>query len=146
MAVSKGFEKFSKRMIFIANRITKNMQDAVRRAAIAGDTAAVLKTPVDTARARANWIASVGAPVFREDEPPALGSGEASTAKSLNEGREVINGWTIDRGSIFLTNSVSYIQLLDDGSSNQSPQGMSKFAIQAATAELRRAKLLKGID
>lgn len=124
-------------MGFIAEKVGKNAELAVKRAAIAADQDAVLRTPVDTGRARANWVVSYGNPVFRISKAK-----DRSGDKAIAQGRNVIGSWNLKLGTIYITNSLPYIVPLDTGLSDQAPNGMTRFAIEAARDQLRRARLL----
>ena len=137
MATSRGFGEFSRRMLFVAKNFSRNVEDTVRKAAIAADEALVLSTPVDTGRARGNWQASIGTP----QELIAAGIRDPST--TLDDGRQIISQWKLGIGPIFITNGVPYIVPLEEGHSQQAPSGMTKHGIAAAQAVLRTAKLIK---
>jgi hypothetical protein len=137
MATSKGFAQFAKRISFRAKEVADNAEKAVRRAAIAADEVLVLSTPVDTGRARANWIPSVGKPILAE-----LQSTDKSGNETMAKAHAVVAGWTRLLGPIYYANSLPYIQRLDEGYSAQAPNGMTTGAITAARAQLQAAKLL----
>ena len=140
MATSRGFGEFGRRMQQISERFDKNAADAIRRAALAADAALVLATPVDTGRARANWVASINSvEELLTENTDKGGTGTIAAAK------QVIDGWALGAGPIFLSNSVPYIIPLEEGHSRQAPAGMSKFGLAAARLELQRAGLLKGV-
>jgi len=139
MAVSRSFTQLSRRLYLRARGLNKNVELAVRRAAIAADSSVVLGTPVDTGRARAGWIATVGSP---SGMLPAQGDKEGQT--TIAQARTVIESWKLGGAPIFLTNNVVYIQALDEGSSAQAPYGMTAAAIQAAQFQLRNIRLLGG--
>ena len=145
MATSNGLGAFSKRMKIVAAKVGDNARDIVRAAAISADTTAVITTPVDSGRARANWLTSIGEPDTRVEAAPIEGNGEASATKAISQGNQVINGWELGGGSIFIANSVAYIVPLDEGSSRQAPQGMTKQAVQSARVVLGTSKLLEGL-
>ena len=125
----------------------------MKRAAVAADQTAVLKTPVDTGRARSNWVVSIGVP--RTDAPksakgPRGGQGRRgvktdATNEALEDGRATILGYKLGKGGIFISNNVPYIGRLDAGSSAQAPQGMTSAAIKAAQKQLGDARLLDGV-
>lgn len=149
MANSINFDKFNKRMKLIADRVGKNAGEAVKRAALEADQVGVLRTPVDTGRARANWVASIGEPSTEDNPGPDLGSRDAnetkSTAEALAQAQTALAGYKLSLGPIYLVNNTEYILFLDDGSSDQAPSGISPFMLQAARAVLKKAKLLKGV-
>jgi hypothetical protein len=128
-------------MRHIAGAVTDNTYREIRQAALVCDQVLVTSTPVDTGRARANWIVSLGAPVFTVEASPGAG---AATAKALAQGQSAIARWR-GVGPIFISNSVPYIEPLDHGHSKQAPAGMTTQAIQAASQHLRNARILRGI-
>jgi hypothetical protein len=139
MATSRNPEQFAKRMGYRAEQVIANAERAVKRAAVAADTTAVLKTPVDTGRARANWVASVST----ADTSGPYETEDKAGGSTIARNQATIKGWKRKQGAIYLTNSLPYIQRLDDGYSAQAPNGMSKAAIQAAQAQLTNFKLLR---
>lgn len=128
-------------MEIIAEIVDENVADTVRRAALAADQAVVLATPVDTGRARANWVTSVGAPDYTTSE-----STDPSGSSAIAQGQRAVGGYKAGAGGIFITNSLPYIARLEDGYSKQAPGGMTKFALQAAQQQLQRGgALLRGV-
>lgn len=138
MATSIGLEQFARRMTIVARGVRENTTRIVQRAALAADQAVVLATPVDTGRARANWITSIGTPRLT-----ATDATDKSGASSIAQGADVISRWRVGLGPIFIANSVPYILRLEEGSSRQAPSGMTRFAIQAARAQFRNARVLQ---
>lgn len=129
-------------MELLAEAVKRNTLLTVKRAAIAADQTAVLRTPVDTGRARANWLVSVGVAEYSVREVNNLSKGAAANV-ALEQGRDAASGYKLGQGGIFITNSVPYIGVLDAGSSAQAPNGMTAAAIQAAAKQLGSAKLLE---
>lgn len=93
----------------------------IAKAAIDADGRIVDRTPVDTGRARGNWIASIGG---RATATMEVFDPSGSGAKS--EGASVIAGFMAreDWPSIFIQNNLPYIGRLEDGYSGQAPNGM----------------------
>jgi len=83
----------------------------------------VLKTPVDTGRARANWQTSLGSPV-----EGVLNRVDPSGGVAIAEGTGVIVAVQPFQ-DIWLSNNVPYIISLEDGSSKQAPAGMVAVTI-----------------
>lgn len=141
MAVSRTPEQFARRFRIIAEKVKENTVKNVKKAAIAADQAAVLATPVDTGRARANWLVSIGTPEYKYDDEAT----EGDVQSSLSQAQSTVAEYKLGSGGIFITNSVPYIVPLENGSSAQAPQGMTEAAIQAARRHLGDAKLLDGV-
>jgi len=128
------------------------VRQTVRKTALVGDQVLVLATPVDTGRARAGWIVSLGAP---SSETPQTGEsgdikeqrGATAAAKALAQARKAIGAYE-DQGSIHITNNVHYVPILDKGrvgnrGSRQAPDGMTKAGLAAMNDVIRRARLLE---
>lgn len=119
----------------------------MRRVALAVDQAIVLATPVDTGRARSNWLVTVGSPSGRTREPYApgerLGRGEqANAAGALDQARKAVATHSNLR-DIWVVNNVDYIGKLNAGSSRQAPPNFVRLGISAGIAEAKRIRALK---
>lgn len=100
----------------------------VRKVALDVFGRVILRTPVDTGRARANWQTTIGAPAGEELDtvnkiPVGVPGGSADLERAL-----IIDQHKGDE-SIFLTNNLPYIEVLENGSSGQSPAGMVKVTL-----------------
>lgn len=86
---------------------------------------AILRTPVDTGRARGNWQTTIGAPAIgtlKETDP----SGRKAIANATTVGLT----WRARTGaSILLTNNLPYIERLEHGYSKQAPAGMVAITV-----------------
>jgi len=127
---------FSRRIATIAAGVEKNAGKLVRRVALEIDQALVLSTPVDTGRARANWLVSLDSP--RRDAVDASSAGDA-----LASGASVIHG-AKDGQKIYISNSLPYIGRLNAGSSAQAPAGFVEAAALHGVRIVKGARLLKG--
>ena len=84
------------------------------------------KTPVDTGRARANWQVEV-------DQIPSgvVDKTDKGGSSTLNNGAAAIG--TLKPGDfkvVFIANNLPYIVPLENGSSQQAPQGMLAVSIE----------------
>ena len=75
----------------------------------------ILRTPVDTGRLRGNWFATIRKPSDQID-----GSAEGYEGVTL---RAKLGD------SLFLVNNLPYAKVIEDGSSEQAPQGMIKVTV-----------------
>jgi hypothetical protein len=89
----------------------------------------VLRTPVDTGRARGNWHISIGQPEFTANPPEETDKGGSTTIVEANG--KIDNANSGD--TVYLTNGLPYVPVLEDGSSKQAPGGM----VKVTAAELR---------
>lgn len=78
----------------------------------------VMKTPVDTGRARGGWSVSIGNPSTGETGNIDRGGGE-----TISRGAAVITGLT-ELQALWIVNNVEYVSFLEDGHSGQAPAGM----------------------
>lgn len=120
--IMRGLERVSERVIKkIALDVTANLIET---------------TPVDTGWARANWVPSIGV----ENRRPALANPEgpdvATAAARQGTGKaEIVTGYFLGRGKIFISNNVPYIVRLNEGSSQQAPAGFVQAAIRKAVTQ-----------
>lgn len=102
---------------------TKSIIDAhdkiTRAATLDFFTGTVKDTPVDTGRARGNWVTSVDTPaqgeIDREDKTGSTVTAEIVAKTPEKAGQEV-----------FMSNSLPYIDALEYGSSTKAPNGMMR--------------------
>lgn len=87
-------------------------------------------TPVDTGHARANWIPSIGQP----SDIDAAGSTDAAHDTGVAQ----VVGYTLDRGSVFVSNSAPYIERLNNGWSQQAPALFVETAMDRALATMQQ--------
>ncbi len=139
--------EFATKMIARADKIVKNLNKTTRKAALAADQAVVLATPVDTSRARSNWITSLGSPVTSSINPYSPGkggaTGEASGQAAINQAAGVISQRTIGQ-DIYITNNLPYIQKLNEGSSAQAPAGFVQASVAAGISVIKNARIVDG--
>jgi hypothetical protein len=88
-------------------------------------SAVVLDTPVDTGRARGNWLCSLNAP--RPEIVAERKKGEVFTEI------ESIVGPISGDDTAYLRNNLDYIAGLENGSSKQAPQGMMRRNVMRFT-------------
>ena len=117
---------FSDDLIKFAEKADPGM--VIRKVAMEVFHRVIIRTPVDTGRARANWQTSIGAPIENVlDEtnkiPVGTPGGSADIDRAL-----MIDKHQGDE-SIFLTNNLPYIEALENGSSTQSAAGMVKVTL-----------------
>jgi hypothetical protein len=92
----------------------------------------VMKTPVDTGRARGNWQITIDTPADGETDVADRRGGRTVDAEGAKLGR-VYFGCVV-----WLTNNVAYIISLEGGWSDQAPAGMLALSLQEISVSLRR--------
>jgi hypothetical protein len=139
-----SFGDFSKRVKELGSTVEDNSGKLLRKVALAVDQTVVIATPVDTGRARSNWIANVGTSVngIREAYYPGK---ERSTAgpnaqAAIDQAKATIAGASIGQ-EIHITNNLNYIGKLNDGSSRQAPAGFVEIAVKEGVAAFNDAKI-----
>jgi hypothetical protein len=106
----------------------KQLKTVIRKITMEAFRGVVLRTPVDTGRARANWSPSIGsASTATSDNTDKSGSGAIATAQKS------VFDWNCT-GSIFLCNNLPYIGALEYGHSQQAPGGMVRLTVSDISA------------
>jgi len=88
-------------------------------------------TPVDTGRAKGNWIPTIGTSANGINDIDDK-SGNTTKVKASIEARKSA------KKVFFLTNNLKYIRPLEHGSSSQNPSGMVGLSLQQIKANIRR--------
>ena len=96
----------------------------------------VLDTPVDTGRARANWLVSLHHGGFTP-------SNRTDAAKALGDIEVEVNGSDL-HDTLTLTNNLPYIEKLENGSSTQAPKGMMKRNVITMANLIKKQVALRG--
>lgn len=141
-------EEFIKRIALRVKQVQENTAKIVRKAAIVIDQTLVLATPVDTGRARSNWLVSVNTP--RDDtvesySPGSKGStGQQAANAAIEQGNQVIGSYKPGDAAIFIANNLPYIGALNDGKSAQAPANFVEKSIMTAVKAVGGLKVLEG--
>ena len=117
----------------ISNFIDKTSKTAdaeVRKICLDLLTGIVLKTPVDTGRARANWFTSIGNPSANITEAT-----DPSGSSSISSSMSAISKAT--GNVLWITNNLPYIYRLEfEGWSKQAPAGMVRVTANDIARQL----------
>ena len=102
-----------------------DLDDVLRSSVIALMSVAIIKTPIDTGRARNNWFVSIG----DVNSPRAERGGDKGGSGSIAELNKVAPKLEAG-GKILLFNNLPYIEKLESGDgSKQAPNGMVRAAV-----------------
>lgn len=124
-----------------ALRVGLNLEKAVQETAVAVLDKVVHTTPHDTGQARANWQVAVRA--ARPINEPLIGKLDYSGDETVIAGEAVIRGTPRPDGhTIYISNSLPYIQALNEGHSKQAPEGFVELAVQAGAQAAEKARVL----
>lgn len=127
--------QFEVRMKKLGSNVETNADKLMRKVALSVDSTLVSATPVDTGRARSNWVAELGGPAAFTN-PPMSADEAMADAKAVIE---QYKGGT----DIHLTNNLPYIGALNDGHSAQAPAGFVQTAVLDGVAQIPGTKLLE---
>lgn len=135
---------FGSKMIRGADALPARMSRLKRRFALAIDRRLIFNTPVDRGIARSNWIVSIGAPVefSRLAFAPGfqLGVNESANATAaFNDALAVLSRNIPDGVPVFIVNNVSYIGVLNNGSSQQAPANFVQISIMGGISAVRQS-------
>lgn len=108
--ISRFTDKVRGREDIIVRKIAQDVTNGV-----------ILMTPVDTGRARANWNAGIN------NINPMVSENQRLTA--IERAKAIITR-IVAGDKFYVTNNVDYIEFLEDGSSQQAPQGMVKVTLR----------------
>lgn len=126
----------------LAKTIPVNVQRNLAQTVLVIDQALVTSTPVDTGRARSNWIVGAGPSTEAIDAyvKGAKGStGAANTEAALKQAQDFLDSTSLS--TIYISNNLSYIQFLNEGSSAQAPAGFIEAAVQAGIDHVKTWKV-----
>ena len=140
-----SLEEFARRIKTYGRNVEKNVGRAIRETALVADRELVLATPVDTGRARSNWVVNLGSAVTDSYDPYMLGkkgsTGAANAQAAIAQGSAVI-GVRKNGQDIYISNNLPYIGRLNGGSSAQAPVQFVEQAVQRAVQVVRKAKVV----
>lgn len=143
---STNVNEFSRRCRARANLLGNNLTKMVRRVALTVDSVMVMETPVDTGRAKSNWIVGLNHAPAGNIMPYVPGDRGSTSAENqmaaLSQAEAVITGYESGRDwEIYISNHLPYIGDLNDGTSYQAPADFIQTGIATAVAAARRARL-----
>ena len=95
-----------------------------RKIALQLITALVKYTPVDTGRARGNWLTSATGYIDDATENKDKGGGSA-IRQNVTESKKIVFG-----GSIYISNNLPYIVYLENGTDKTAPFAMVERSLQ----------------
>lgn len=115
-----------------AAKLDADVRDVIRLLALKIESGAVVRTPVDTGRARASWNTSE-----EVHDTSVMPEGEYGAFKGNLSAHPNPTGYLSGEKPIHITNNLEYILDLEYGSSSQAPNGMARLAVADALAELQ---------
>lgn len=140
MGISRSLTEFAAKITLAANGVPAEAARVLILVGLAVDQTLVLTTPVDTGRARANWIVTTGTA-----SSGTTAAVDLSGAAAIGQGTGVLGAYKTSLGPIFIANNLPYIERLENGHSAQAPSGMLTSAIQVGRfiAQQERTKFTR---
>lgn len=114
--------------VFAQVLVPSDHADAVKKVAMQVLAGVVNKTPVDTGRARSNWMTAVNAVPSNTVEISTSLSPQQASAESINRGAGIIDS-AKPFSSISIANNLPYIGVLEYGGSKKAPSGMVRVTL-----------------
>jgi len=140
-----SLDRFAHRMRLRGRNVTENTDKLVRKVALITDQAVVSATPVDTGRAKSNWLVQVGSSPNTAIEPYVPGkfgsTAAENTQAAIDQASSAISGYT-SGSAIYITNNLPYIQKLNNGSSAQASANFVQQAVLEGAAAVHTARIL----
>ncbi len=147
--MAKPFSALPGSMRNFNRRIQEGATRIARQVATGIGATVVDTTRVDTGAARSNWRASLDTPLTGIIPPYSpgnrLGQGETANAGAAKaQQQQVITRFNVKKNtSIVITNNISYIEKLNNGTARFAPGLMVEQGIQTGRAIIKAIKILK---
>jgi hypothetical protein len=118
-----NLSQFAKQIRSFNRVVEKEAESLTQRVLLTVQDAVVTSTPIDTSRARTNWVPSIGEPATSEVPfvPGVAGSTAAEAHRIAMDAAKQIAGQIKLGNKVWLSNNVPYIRQLNAGSSQQAP-------------------------
>jgi hypothetical protein len=138
-------KRFAIRMKNLGANVGANGPKLLRKVALSVDATVVSGTPVDTGRARSNWVAELNSPATGTREAYSPGkegsTGGPNAQAAIAQAKAVISAYKSGQ-TVHLTNNLPYIGALNDGRSAQAPVGFVQTAVLNGISQIRGVRLL----
>lgn len=141
MGTSRSFAQLARKLDGpVRRQVVAEVARVAAKAAGAILRVIVPVTPVDTGRARSNYIITFGPLV--EKEPDLVGPFDPSGLNAVARGLDALRGYRLEAGTINVANFVPYIELLAGGFSSQAAPGfMIESGLTAGSATVRAERI-----
>jgi len=133
--MASGVQAFKADLAKWADVVNQDIADVLRYVALDLFNRITQKNPVDTGYSRSQWRLSEGSPDTTVDEPPARTKDRAGTFDIPVADLAALANVT-PQSIIYVTNSVNYIQYLEEGSSQKAPNGMIRISIAEVASNI----------
>lgn len=128
--VDKELVEFGRGLDRFVKLVGVNVNTLKRKLAFDIFSGIVAKTPFDEGRARSGWNINYGEPDTsippEEDEKKTKSQATVTAISKLSRFKDDGNPYS----AIYITNSLPYIEPLENGSSDQAPEGMVALTLE----------------
>ena len=134
-----NFTQFIRNIQRRGGQVEDGVDRIVKAAALEIDAAVVQATPVDTGRARSNWIVQINRAATGQVTSSSF---DRSGQGAITQGMGVIRSFNVrNDSSIHITNNTPYIGDLNNGTSAQAPANFVQQAVSNGAAAVRGSRL-----
>ncbi|HCY86594.1 MAG TPA: hypothetical protein DHV36_15780 [Desulfobacteraceae bacterium] len=139
--VSENAAGFASSLMALADYVDGSVEKVIRKACIDLYRAIVERTPVDTGRAKANWMISTSDRDLTIDHDDGFSFAEIN---ALIDEEAMGFSFELHDDVVIITNNLEYISELENGTSKQAPRGMVSVSLAEFTAHFNAA--LAGLE
>lgn len=132
-------DEFVSRMRKRAAEFDEKRNELVRTVVIAASSSVIQATPVDTGRARNNWLLSLRTP----DESVDMDGSFQKSGQTAQTNIETTIKKRKSNEVVYLQNNLPYIGRLNDGWSDQAPANFIQSAVIAVVNAIKKMNLFK---
>ncbi len=121
---NENLDQFNRELHEFIQNIPKDAVVFQKRIVLEALRRIVLRTPVDTGRARGNWQTAIGQPLASQ-----LDTLDKAGQETIDKGLQAIAELP-PYSVVWISNNVDYIEFLEAGSSKQAPAGMVSITVE----------------
>lgn len=133
--MTSNLEQFNREVNEFAKSIGVKVSSLQKKIVLEALRRIVMKTPVDTGRARGNWQVTISSP-SEKVMPNTFDKGGTETIQKALTVIEAIPPYSV----VWISNNVNYITFLEEGSSQQAPSGMVALTVEELRQMFKDAK------
>lgn len=127
--------QYPRRLEQLQKAYENGSQSVFIRVVLESLTQIVLRTPVDTGAARANWVVNVGPVGSGQSDPDRKDSSGGAT---ILQGQSIVLG-NPNADAYTISNALPYVSQLNQGSSPQAQAGFVENSVRNATRRVLRS-------
>jgi len=130
--MQRSLQRFNRDLEKVRKRYPTRMSDIQKKLVLEALKRIVERTPVDTGRARGNWQVTIGTPANGK-----LDALDKDGQATIEKGIAVLSGLPPYQ-IVFLSNNLEYIEILEEGNSQQAPNGMVRLTVLELEGNIRQ--------